>query len=172
LPDKTTTELKSQVKWQCRIAHRPAQDALHGVNFPQVPQPDFRPRPIHETTMSTKLILLALLIGAPPLPNATPLRTPATVTQTALQHPIASSPSALVSSPSAPVGVSSNPLPPNSAPISLVSLSLNTHYAISPTRFPVHQRDGHCQDLVGTAKKLVGDVLGQTVSEVILVLNS
>ncbi|KAJ7846405.1 hypothetical protein B0H14DRAFT_936565 [Mycena olivaceomarginata] len=63
--------------------------------------------------MSAKLILLALLIRAPLLSNATPFWTPATVTQTVFQYPIASSSSALVSSSSVSVSVSSNPLPPN-----------------------------------------------------------
>ncbi|KAJ7326322.1 P-loop containing nucleoside triphosphate hydrolase protein [Mycena albidolilacea] len=96
--------------------------------------------------MPTKPTLLALLIGAPPLPNATPLRTPATVTQTALQHPIASSPSALVSSPSAPLEY----------PLRDLRQLDSLFTSVTDTLL------GRVDDL---AKKLVGGVLGQTVSE-------
>ncbi|KAJ7326347.1 hypothetical protein DFH08DRAFT_968253 [Mycena albidolilacea] len=121
--------------------------------------------------MSKKLTLLALLIGAPLLSNATPFWTPATVTQTVFQYPIASSSSALVSSSSASVSVSSNPLPPNIG-TGIASITPQLEYPLRDLR----QLDSlftsvtdAVRTLLGTvddlAKKLVGGVLSQTVSE-------
>ncbi|KAJ7846384.1 hypothetical protein B0H14DRAFT_3454463 [Mycena olivaceomarginata] len=118
--------------------------------------------------MSTKLILLALLIGAPLLSNATPFWT--TVTQTVFQYPIASSSSALVSSSSASVSVL-KPLPPNIG-TDIASIAPQLEYPLHNLR----QLDSlltsvtdAVRTLLGTfddlAKKLVGGVLSQTVSE-------